>query len=104
MNPPFVLTAQVACLLCLGACDKTTALPSTPSIGTPMAVASAAAPGAAAGSSVPSAESVLSPANTASTEPPRGRSNAKMSSAQESTAMPMPGQNNDHSAPLSSAK
>jgi hypothetical protein len=33
-----------------------------------------------------------------------GRGNAAMSPAQESTAMPLPGQNNDHSAPLSSSQ
>jgi hypothetical protein len=33
-----------------------------------------------------------------------GRSNNTMSATQESTAMPMPGQNNDHSAPLGPAR
>jgi hypothetical protein len=33
-----------------------------------------------------------------------GRSNAGLSAAQESGAMPMPGQNNDHSAPLPAPK
>jgi hypothetical protein len=37
-------------------------------------------------------------------DPKPGRSNDTISAAQESTAMPMPGQNNDHSAPLGPAK
>jgi hypothetical protein len=54
--------------------------------------------------SVPSADSVLAPAKATKTDPAAGRSNTTMSSAQESTAMPMPGQNNDHSAPLGPAR
>ena len=57
--------------------------------------------GIAGSTSVPAAEtavapSALKPADTASS----GRTNSEMSRAQESSAMPMPGQVNDHSAPL----
>jgi hypothetical protein len=33
-----------------------------------------------------------------------GRTNGTMTRAEESSAMPMPGQNNDHSAPIGPAK
>ena len=56
-------------------------------------------------SSVPAAENVLgSPATATKPDPTAGRSNSAMSRTQESTAMPLPGQNNDHSAPLNPPK
>ena len=36
--------------------------------------------------------------------PPAGRTNRAMTGAQESNAMPLPGQNNGHSAPLTPPK
>jgi PBP1b-binding outer membrane lipoprotein LpoB len=55
--------------------------------------------------SVPAADSVLrSPAAGTTTEAPGTRTNATLSGAQESNAMPMAGQVNDHSAPLAAAK
>lgn len=60
----------------------------------------AARPGSAGDNSVPPAASVVAPATQARPDPTAGRSNGAMSPAQESGAMPMPGQNNDHSAPL----
>jgi hypothetical protein len=58
-----------------------------------------------ANNTVPPADSVVGPV----TEAPKadaapGRSNSTMTRAQESSAMPMAGQNNDHSAPLTSEK
>ena len=55
--------------------------------------------------SVPAAASVLK-APAAATTPgvPGTRTNATLSDAQESNAMPMAGQANDHSAPLAPAK
>ena len=54
--------------------------------------------------SVPSASTVLAPPPDSKPDPNQGRSNSSMTRAQESSAMPMPGQNNDHSAPLSPDK
>ena len=54
--------------------------------------------------SVPSAAAVLAtPAAPAKTELPGARTNAPLTAAQESNAMPMAGQANDHSAPQASA-
>ena len=49
---------------------------------------------------VPSAESVF--AGSTATQPiqPTGRPSGAMTPAQEKGGMPLPGQNNDHSAPL----
>ena len=58
-----------------------------------------------ADASVPSAASVMAPAMQASAaDAATGRDNKTMSRAEESTAMPMAGQNNDHSAPLPPAR
>jgi hypothetical protein len=55
--------------------------------------------------SVPAADEVINtPATAAKPDPTAGRSNSAMSRAQESSAMPMPGQNNDHSAPVNPPK
>lgn len=59
---------------------------------------------AAASTSVPAAASVFTPPAETKPDPAAGRSNKAMSRAEESTAMPLPGQNNDHSAPLPPAK
>ena len=68
--------------------------------------------GAASDTSVPPAEGVFSKsqsgsqAATGATPAPAGaptRSNSKMSRAEESAAMPMAGQNNDHSAPMAAS-
>ena len=58
----------------------------------------------AASTSVPDAATALGTTNESRVNPVAGRSNKTMSRAEESTAMPMPGQNNDHSAPLPPAK
>lgn len=49
--------------------------------------------------SVPPAASVLPPAAPATPDPAGVRMNGDLTKAQESSAMPMPGQNNDHSVP-----
>ena len=64
-----------------------------------------ATPLPAANPSVPAAASVLSPANeTPKADATAGRANTTMTRNQESSAMPMVGQNNDHSAPAAPAK
>ena len=101
------LIALGTCLLALGACDQKPTGPRTPTptVLQPALTEAAATAGPVASPSVPSAESVFPPASAAAAAAPmQERSNRTMSAAQESTAMPMPGQNNDHSAPLGTAK
>lgn len=104
MNTPFALVVLCACVLSLGACDKTPTSPPTPMVDKPVPTESDARAGAVASPSAPSAEWVLAPADATKVDPKPGRSNDTISAAQESTAMPMPGQNNDHSALLGPAK
>lgn len=83
-----------------------TPYPTPPSMSTVAADKTASAPtgGAAKDASLPAAETVLTPATATKVDPAAGRSNKAMTNAQESSAMPLPGQNNDHSAPLPPAK
>jgi hypothetical protein len=96
---PFALVACCVATLALGACSKATPEP-------PVAVVVGfPGSGPAGDTSVPAADSVLSPpASEVKTDAAAGRSNKAMSVAQESGAMPMAGQNNDHSAPLAPAR
>ena len=102
MRKSFTAVAVCAATSLLLACNKPipdpgpdlTRLPSVP--GTQS--------GGSSDSSVPKADTVLSPAPATQTDPAAARSNSAMTPAQESSAMPMPGQNNDHSAPLTPAK
>ena len=87
-------------LLSLAACDRTREAPPAPAVGPP-----ATAAGYDKDNSVPSAESVFPSANdTPKPEAGAARANTAMTPRQESSAMPMAGQNNDHSAPLAPAK
>jgi len=104
MHTPFAMIALCASVLLLGGCDKTPTASETPMADTPVQTESAATARAVDDPSVPAAESVLPPVNATKADPTPGGSNDTMSSAQESTAMPMPGQNNDHSTPLRPAK
>ena len=54
--------------------------------------------------SLPSADSAFRPVNEPRADPAALRANPTLTPAQESSAMPMPGQNNDHSAPATAAK
>lgn len=69
-----------------------------------MSAASGAASADAPDTSVPAAASVFGATSAASASAAGARLNQSMSRAQESAAMPMPGQNNDHSAPLGPPK
>ncbi len=106
-----MLKVCFATLICssavlLGGCQKSAADGSSAGArGPQQPSATQTVPGTQAGgagnTSVPAAEtavapSAIKPADTASA----GRTNTEMSRAQESSAMPMPGQVNDHSAPL----
>ena len=83
-------------VMALAGCGKAPAGPTMPA---PVAAS-------AGDTSVPDAASVFAPASASasSADASAGRSNRPMSGAQESAAMPMPGQNNDHSAPLGPAR
>lgn len=95
--------ALLAMALVMSACGKEPSAPPAP-------MTSAAQPGTAttrdgaSGTSVPDAASVLPPSAEPKGNPPVGRTNDAMTRDQESSAMPMPGQNNDHSAPVVPAK
>jgi len=99
MQSRWTLTA-LCLLLPLGACDRSTAPLPEPAMGPP-ATAQASVPDP----SLPSADSVFSSKDEApKADAAAGRSNAPMSAKQESGSMPMPGQNNDHSAPVTPPK
>jgi hypothetical protein len=95
-----VLPLLLLAALSLVACDRKPAYGPVPTVET---IRAEPVPVSAAGSdpSVPAAESVLTPvASPAAAGSAAGRSNSPMTAAQESSAMPLPGQANGHSAPL----
>lgn len=105
-----LITASTLCLVAAGlaACGKPApetrsplpraATAPEPSSPPPMTA------GAASDASLPAAETVMTAPADTKIDPAAGRSNKAMTRAQESTAMPLPGQNNDHSAPLPAPK
>lgn len=98
--PSWALIALCTGTLCLAACDKTPPISATPKVEPALPSQSGVTAGSPGDPSVPSAASALPSGNAASAQPMQGRSNNAMTATQESTAMPLPGQNNDHSAPL----
>jgi hypothetical protein len=105
MRTPFAVTALFACVLWLGACDKTPTAPATPMADKTAVPAEAGArAGSAADPSLPSAESALPPVIANKANPPVVATDGTRSPAQESKGLPLPGQNNDHSAPIGPAK
>jgi hypothetical protein len=104
MRTTIQMLAGVLSVLLLSACDKGPA----PLGAAPDKPASAAEGGrspAAVETSVPPADSVAMPsAAPAGSAAAVGRSNSPMTAREESGAMPLPGQNNDHSAPASNTK
>lgn len=106
MRTPVTAAALGLTALLLVACDKRPGDPLMPppaTVSTSTSTGSAASP--AADPSLPTAASVIAPAaeGTAAPAPSTGRTNAGLTNSQESSAMPMAGQNNDHSAPLAPA-
>ena len=94
-----------ASALWLSACDPTgTPPPPAPQLDAAAATPPTASLGSGSDASVPTASSVFAPASATAGDPALGRSNRALTPAQESTAMPLPGQNNDHSAPLGPPK
>jgi hypothetical protein len=95
--PPSILAALAAStILLLSACDKNAADPPLP-----RAEVFPVAPSTPGDTSVPSASSVMTPAEPTPPKdsPPATRSDQPLTKAQESAAMPLGGQANDHSAP-----
>ncbi len=103
MRTYFSLTAIALVALSMSACDKKPTAPPTPQVSN-LRIEAGAAPASAPDSWTPSADSASAPGPVATTPPTGERSNRAMTRAQESSAMPMAGQNNDHSAALSAAK
>ena len=105
MNTPSALIALCACVMSLSACDKKPTAPPTPALSLPVPAGSGATTGSSTGSttdpSLPPASTVFPPGTT---DPALGKTDGTRKPAQESDTKPMPGQNNDHSAPLSPAK
>jgi hypothetical protein len=100
MQTQMIPAALAAMALLCSACDQrpVDTPPPRSQIGT---VTPSATQAATSDTSVPPAESVLSAASGAAKPAVDAtRSNAKLTRAEESTAMPMAGQANDHSAPL----
>jgi hypothetical protein len=101
-HPSTLLLAVCFAALLLNACDKELAR-TAPQVEAIKVEPDAAKP--ATSTTVPAADSVVAPATqTPKADAATGRSNSTMTGAQESSAMPMAGQNNDHSAPLRSEK
>lgn len=95
-----VLGALGLAALLVSACDKAQLGP-TPQAEAVKVEPVFPTPASGANTTVPPAESVVTAANpTPGASAPAVRSNNAMTPAQESGAMPMGGQNNDHSAPL----
>lgn len=107
-TPHTVLSAAGAVVLvftalALSACNKAPLEPAAAVISSgPPATAPVTSP--PSDTSVPDASAVLTPGVMPQAASSAARSNTTMSRAQESSQMPMAGQNNDHSAPLTPAK
>lgn len=104
MKPRLGLLAVSLTLLSLAACERDVPNPPLPRI-EPVAVAAGTAAAQGPDTSVPSADSVFNPAKSApGSDAAAGRTNSTMTPAQQSSSMPVPGQNNDHSGPLAATK
>lgn len=109
MNKPLAAIALSACLLALAACDRTPpAVPPTPIADTPAPAESGAVAGSEIDVPVPSAASVFPSESVTPTPLAATETDGTRKPALEPEAVPilkpMPGQNNDHSAPLSSGQ
>lgn len=100
MNTPLALITVGACVMYLTACDKTSVPLPTPQLEPPQLNAPGAPNAAIADPPVPPADSVLAPTN----DPELGKTDGTRKPKQESETTLLPGQNNDHSAPLSPAR
>ncbi len=102
MRTPVTLVMLGLAALLLTACDKNPSGPPPPTV---ITTNTGAAPSVPTDTSLPSAAEVASAASNGVPAPVReaGRTTGTRTTSRESMSMPMAGQNNDHSAPLSSA-
>ncbi len=98
LRPTTLAAVAASTLFVLSGCDRNASDPPMP-----RADVFPVAPSTPGDTSVPSASSVVAPAEVAppaaKDSPPATQSNAPLTDKQESTAMPLGGQANDHSAP-----
>jgi hypothetical protein len=106
MSKSMICSVLVLGLLGMVGCDKSRSGPPAPRVDAGKAAVAMMPSSAVPNPSVPSAESVLTPSAAATAKDERGTGqNAALTRAQESSAMPMSGQVNNHSSTaLDSAK
>ena len=104
MRTPLALIALFASVLLLGACDKPPTTVPAPEVDPPVSVESVARARSGLDPSVPTTESAFPTTNANEAKPTVAVSDGERNPAQASKGLPMPGQNNDHSAPLGPAK
>lgn len=104
MQTPWTAIALCTCMVGLSACDKTTPAPPKPVVDLTVPNDSGASAEAVVATPVPSAASVFPPGTLTRADPAPANTDGTRKPAQESTGTLMPGQNNDHSAPLSPAR
>jgi len=104
MKTPLAAIALCAGVMVVSACDKTAPAPPKPVVSMPAPAESGFTAGPAIDPSLPSAASVFPSGTAAQVDPAPGKTDGTRKPAQESAGVLMPGQNNDHSAPLSPAK
>lgn len=102
-SPAWAGAGLLVLTLLLGACDKAPSDPPSP-MTAPASAGNAPATDGGRDPSVPDAGSVPAPLPAPKADAAAGRSNSTLTPAQESGAMPLPGQNNDHSAPQAPAR
>ena len=106
MPTPMILAACCVAVVALAACDRDRISPPLPRVNSlptavPTAIPTAIGPVTdPATATVPPADTVFSPATEAAKAASSAeRTNKSMTKAEERNAMPMAGQNNDHSSP-----
>lgn len=104
MKTPFAVIALCAAVMSLSACDKTAPTPPKPTMDNPAPTGSGVPPPPVADPSLPPAESVFPPGSDAKSDPALGETDGTRKPKEESEEKLLPGQNNDHSAPLSPPK
>lgn len=98
MNTSLVWVALFAVGSLLTGCDRTTPTPSLSTAPPPATAPVTTDP------SVPATETVIPPGSVAKEDPALGQTDGNRKPAQESDTKLLPGQNNDHSAPLGTSR
>lgn len=104
MKTPLAVIPLCATVMFLGACDRTSPTPPKPTIDSPAPIGATAPPAPVADPSLPPTESVIPPGSAAKSDPALGETDGTRKPKQESEQKLLPGQNNDHSAPLNPAR